>query len=165
MQRKKKQLKKRKRKTRKKKSPIDASHGGNHDHFSNARTLVHDDVDHRWIVNQSWMTFTHVGYAFTLKISARVRSAKNDVAHFVTSVRQREDLAVVKPCKTPMSDLREIEKHATFARGFDSGPRFSYERGISCGRLFRRRVARASLPTRDTISFAFLAWLVITSKA
>jgi len=48
----------------------------------------HVDVDHGWIVNHSWMTFTHARYAFTLKTPARVHSAGNDVAHFVTSIRQ-----------------------------------------------------------------------------
>lgn len=83
-----------------------------------SQTRSQHDVDHGWIVNHSWMTFTHARYAFTLKIPARVHSAGNDVAHFVTSVYA--NIAAAKPRAILISGLREIEKHATFARG--NGP-------------------------------------------
>jgi len=145
-----------KRKTRKKKSPVDA----NRDHFSNARTFVqHDNVDHSWIINHSWMTFTYAQYAFTLKTPTRVHSARNEaLCNECTPT-----VAAVKSYTSFASNLREIEKHATFARRFDNGPVLVKEQAISRGRYSIDKL-HTHLSIRDTISLRFLRGSLLQAR-
>lgn len=125
--------KKKNRKMRKKKSPIDA----NYRRFaiiSQTRSIQHDDVDHSWIVNHSWMTFTHARYAFTLKTPARARPFSEERRSTLCNERTPTHRVAFLG-----SDRREIEKHATFARcrGFDNGPILvEAEHGTFRGRVY-----------------------------
>lgn len=106
------------------------------------------------------MTFTHARYAFTLKTPARVHSARNGVAHFVTSVRQLRGRQAVRSSHVGSSRNRET-RH--FRPEDSTTALFSQERGIFRGRYPVDRL-HVRIPRRDTISLRFLRGSLLRAR-
>lgn len=130
-----------------------------------AHTLVlHDvwDVDHSWIVNHIWMTFTHARYAFTLKIlRARACPFSEERRSTLCNERTYANITAVRPRDSRVGSSRNRETCHFRPRIRQTVPdkREDFLADIDV------RDSCTHISRHDTDFFAFLAGLIITSKA